>query len=156
MSGGFIPVDATGVHHVGISVGDLDASLHFYRTVFGLEPDYTADFSGEDLEELVEVSDARISLAMLTLGNTRIELLHYLNPVGRPFDRENSDAGVMHVAIEVSDIEQAFESLRGHGYQCTLEDPYRISEGPMSGCAAGYFRGPDNVVFELFEAPLGK
>ncbi|MBC8280573.1 MAG: VOC family protein [Chloroflexi bacterium] len=32
------PAPTNLVHHVGIAVSDLDASIDFYRSLFGLEP----------------------------------------------------------------------------------------------------------------------
>jgi catechol 2,3-dioxygenase-like lactoylglutathione lyase family enzyme len=145
---------AVGVHHVGVAVADMDETLVFYRDVLGVEPDFDAEFSGSDvLSELLDVPDAHVRMVMLSVGGARVELLHYLSPTGRSNDRDPSDQGVAHIALEVEDIDEAVGALAGHGIACTTDEPFRVDEGPTAGTALAYFRGPDRVQFELFQPP---
>ena len=79
-----------GVHHIGLTVPDLDASCRFFtdlvgwRTVGG-NPDYPAVF----------VSD----------GEVMVTLWQAADPAAaRPFDK-NSNVGLHHLAITVADLE---------------------------------------------------
>jgi catechol 2,3-dioxygenase-like lactoylglutathione lyase family enzyme len=78
-----------GVHHVGLTVTDLDASCHFFTDLLGWEkvggdPDYPAVF----------VSDG---VAMVTLWQAKRP------PSAVPFDK-NNNVGLHHLAIKVADI----------------------------------------------------
>jgi lactoylglutathione lyase len=79
-----------GVHHVGLTVTDLDASCDFFTGLLGWEqvggnPDYPAVF----------VSDGSI---MLTLWQAKEPL------AAKPFDK-NNNVGLHHLAISVADLE---------------------------------------------------
>ena len=79
-----------GVHHVGLTVTDLDASCDFFTGLLGWEkvggnPDYPAVF----------VSDGSI---MLTLWKAKEPL------AAKPFDK-NNNVGLHHLAISVADLE---------------------------------------------------
>jgi len=79
-----------GVHHVGLTVTDLDASCDFFTGLLGWEkvggnPDYPAVF----------VSDGSF---MLTLWQAKEPL------AAKPFDK-NNNVGLHHLAISVADLE---------------------------------------------------
>lgn len=79
-----------GVHHVGLTVTDLDASCGFFTELLGWEkvgakPDYPAVF----------VSDGSV---MITLWQTKEPLS------AKPFDK-NNNVGLHHLAIRVADLD---------------------------------------------------
>ena len=81
------------VHHVGIAVADLDASLLVYEELFGAR-----------LEHRESVEDQGVEAASLRVGESRIELLRPLGPdtpVGRFLAKRGP--GMHHVAFEVDD-----------------------------------------------------
>jgi catechol 2,3-dioxygenase-like lactoylglutathione lyase family enzyme len=141
----------TGFNHVGLTVSDLDRSLGFYRTMFGLEPAFIASGSGDDLSAGVGVPDARLRFAFLRLGSSVIELLEYDNEREETFTRRNCDVGSAHVCIDVEDINEAFAELEAKG-AAFLSPPVRIAEGPLAGCAFAYFPDPDGITVEIFQS----
>jgi catechol 2,3-dioxygenase-like lactoylglutathione lyase family enzyme len=138
------------MQHVGISVRDLDRSLRFYKDVFGVDPDFVTEGSGEAVSKAVGVPDAELAFAFLRIGPTILELLEYRNPRGRDYDRRNCDVGAVHVAFEVPDVGSAYEQLVGHGIEFNAP-PLVITEGPLAGCKFAYFSDPDGVQLEIFE-----
>jgi catechol 2,3-dioxygenase-like lactoylglutathione lyase family enzyme len=145
-----MPIRASRVQHVGITVRDMERSLAFYRVVLGVEPDLVAEGSGEELSQAVGVSGAELSFAFLRVGDSILELLEYRAPEGRDFELRNCDVGATHVAFEVDDIDAARSRLEEAGVRFS-SPPVRIEEGPLAGCAFVYFRDPDGVQLELFE-----
>ncbi|MFC5381559.1 VOC family protein [Aquipuribacter nitratireducens] len=142
------------LHHVGITVKDLEASLAWYSDVLGVEPEWIAEGSGEELGRAVGVPDARLRFAMLRLGNAVVELLCYDNGRDETFTRSNADVGSAHVCIDVPDIRAAYEDLQAKGVQF-LAPPLDITDGPLAGCAFAYFRDPDGVTLEIFQHETG-
>ena len=87
---------------------------------------------------------------LLEAGNARIELLQYLNPVGKPFDRQNNDVGSMHVTFEVADIQATYDRLQELGVPCNTP-PYPATY--PEGWGWFYARDPDGITVE-FNGPL--
>jgi len=108
-----MPVRA--VHHVGIAVADLDASLLVYEELFGAR-----------LEHRDSVEDQGVEAASLRVGESRVELLSPLasdTPVGRFLAKRGP--GMHHVAFEVDDVGEELARLRAQGAQLIDESPRR-------------------------------
>lgn len=141
------------VHHVGLTVKDLDRSLAFYERMFGVRPDFVTSGSGEQLSDAVGVPGANLRFAFLSFGETHVELLSYDNERQEVFDRRNCDVGSPHLCILVDDIHARCRELREKGVEFFAE-PFHIDGGPLDGCWFVYFQDPDGITLELFqEAP---
>src|SRR6478735_1299849 len=103
------------VHHVGIAVADLYASLLVYEELFGAR-----------LEHRESVEDQGVEAASLRVGESRIELLRPLGPdtpVGRFLAKRGP--GMHHVAFEVDDVGAELVRLRAEGAQLIDDAPRR-------------------------------
>jgi methylmalonyl-CoA epimerase len=92
------------IDHLGIAVESIAAARGFYEAL-GLEVTH---------EETVEHEGVRV--AMLPLGESRVELLEPLGPetaVGRFLAKRGS--GLHHVALHVDDVEAAWKELTARG-----------------------------------------
>src|SRR4051795_7880901 len=71
-----------GLHHVGITVKDLDASIRFYHDVLGLElqTEPSPWFDGPGLGPAVGVPGAALRQVCLQLGETIFQLLEERSP----------------------------------------------------------------------------
>ena len=78
-----------GIHHTCLTVSDMDRSLTFYRDGLGLEIVKDVEEKGERLSMETQMEGAHNRLVWLktTMGNTLVELLQYIHPVGKPFRR---------------------------------------------------------------------
>ena len=103
----------SGVHHIGIAVDDLDASIATYAALFG-----------GTLEHRERVEDQGVEAASLRVGESRIELLAPLGPdtpVGRFLEKRGP--GLHHVAFEVDDLAAELDRLRAEGVELIDETP---------------------------------
>ena len=93
------------LEHIGIAVTSLDEAAATYRDGFGLE------ISGYE-----EVDDYGARVAMIPIGETRIELIESTRP-DSPIDRfiRKRGPGLHHIAIQVDDIDQTLKQLRAAG-----------------------------------------
>ncbi len=98
-------MSATAIDHLGIAVRSIDQALKFYREQLGLPV---------TLRETVEVE--KVHVAMLPLGESRIELLEAAEP-GSVIAKfiEKRGEGLHHIAIKVSDLNATAERLKASG-----------------------------------------
>jgi catechol 2,3-dioxygenase-like lactoylglutathione lyase family enzyme len=136
------------MHHVGITVRDLEESLQWYERVFDVQREFIAHGSGPELATAVGVPDADLRFAFLRFGSCVVELLCYDNERQDTFDRSNADVGSAHVCIEVPDLQQACDDLRAKGIEF-LAPPLHIDDGPLAGGSFVYFKDPNGVTLEL-------
>ncbi len=109
----------TKINHIGIAVTSLEAALPFYRDNLGMA------FAG--VEEVVE---QKVRVAMLQIGESKIELLEPTSeesPVARFI--EKNGAGIHHIAYEVADIETAIARLCAAGARMIDEKPRQGAHG---------------------------
>lgn len=95
------------IHHVGIAVHNLDEALKFYRDVLGLHVHASA-----------EVPDQGVKAALLTIGDSEIELLEPLSPesaVGKFLQRKGE--GLHHICFQTPDVDAELEALKGKGVE---------------------------------------
>ena len=106
------------LHHVGITVKDLDASIRFYHDVLGLEfsNEPSPWFEGEELGRAVGVPGAALRQVSLRSGDTTLELLEYKSPPSETSAPLKSNSlGASHVAFLVDDIEAKKAELEAKG-----------------------------------------
>ena len=142
-----------GLHHVGLTVADLDASIRFYHDVLGLEfaNEPSPWFDGAELSRGVGVPDAALRQVSLLVGDTTLELLEYRSPpseTDRPL--RSNDRGASHVAFIVDDIEATKAELEGKGIE--FYGPVNVvDDGVLAGWRWVYFEDPDGYPLELVE-----
>jgi catechol 2,3-dioxygenase-like lactoylglutathione lyase family enzyme len=139
------------LHHVGITVRDLEESLQWYEQMFGVQREFVAHGSGPELSTAVGVPDAQLSFAFLRFGSCVVELLCYDNEREDHYRRTSADVGSAHVCIDVPDLQRAYDELRAKGVEF-LAPPLLIEDGPLEGCSFVYFRDPNGVTLELFQS----
>lgn len=142
----------TGIHHVGLTVRDIAASLEWYARVFGLVAGPVNHDEGEATSTALQVPGAVLSYSMVQIGGTRIEFLQYHEPPGRAFDRTNGDVGAAHICFEVDDLDAAYRSLSENGAVFNAP-PGTIEGGALAGTRWAYLRDPDGIQLELMQPP---
>jgi methylmalonyl-CoA/ethylmalonyl-CoA epimerase len=109
----------TKINHIGIAVKSLDETLPFYRDILGMA------FAG-----IEEVAEQMVKVAMLQVGESKIELLEPTSeesPVAKFI--EKNGPGIHHVAYEVADIEAAIAKLMADGARMIDEKPRNGAHG---------------------------
>ena len=95
----------TKINHIGIAVHSIEETLPFYRDQLGMA------YSGSE-----EVAEQKVRVAMLEVGESKIELLEPTaddSPVAKFL--EKNGPGIHHLAYEVHDIEAAIAKLLADG-----------------------------------------
>jgi catechol 2,3-dioxygenase-like lactoylglutathione lyase family enzyme len=141
------------LHHVGITVSDLEHGIDFYHGVLGLgfvnEP--SPLFDDAALGPAVGVPGAALRQVSLALGDTTLELLEYRKPPS-PIDAPlpQNALGAQHVAFLVDDILAKKAELESRGVDF-YSDVNVVDDGVLAGWRWVYFSDPDGNALELVE-----
>jgi catechol 2,3-dioxygenase-like lactoylglutathione lyase family enzyme len=142
-----------GVHHIGITVADLDVAIDFYRGVLGLDivSEPSPVFDGPELGPAVGVQGAALRQVCLAADTAIVELLEYRSPPS-PVDTPlaQNALGAQHVAFWVQDIEATKRDLEAKGVTF-LSDVNVVDDGVLAGWRWVYFTDPDGNALELIE-----
>lgn len=141
------PIAASGIHHLRLTVTDVDRSREFYTSLLGF--DVAVESPPPDHPSAEAMNKILFGGVVMVRG----DLLVGLRPVAPPSDRFDEDrVGLDHLSFSVGsrdELERARELFdqRGipHGEITTLES-FGIYVLP--------FRDPDNIQIEL-TAPIG-
>jgi catechol 2,3-dioxygenase-like lactoylglutathione lyase family enzyme len=142
-----------GIHHVGITVPDLDRAIAFYNGVLGLEffDPPSPVFDKAELGEQVGVPGANLRQVNLALGDSIVELIEYTAPEPpSPQPVVVNAIGAAHLAFHVEDIEAKKAELEAAGVEF-LHDVNVVDDGVLAGWRWVYFRDPFGIVLELVE-----
>ena len=101
------------INHLGVATKGIDEALKFWSDALGLENVHT---------EVVE--DQKVRVAMLPIGDSRIELLEPTSddsPISKFLEKRGG--GIHHIAVEVDDIRASLAKLKAKGMRLIDEDP---------------------------------
>lgn len=104
-----------GLHHIAITVGDLDRSLEWYGRTFGLPEGVRSTREGDIPSRTFEVPGSRYRQSMVPIGRGFVEIMEWQEPRGRPYDLTMRDVGSGHVCLEVEDPELVHAIAERHG-----------------------------------------
>jgi len=138
----------TRIDHVGIAVLDLDESISWYETTYGLTV-----FSRETNEQQ-GVDEAMLAVAQTPVGGSYVQLLKPIredSPVGKFLAR--SGPGVHHIGYGVVDVEAAMRSIEQTGVRLVDTRPRHGSMG--ASIAFLHPKDTGGVLTELVQAVEG-
>lgn len=113
--------EGTKIQHLGVAVSSIDDALGFWRDALGLE-----------LTEVEVVEDQGVRVAMLPIGESRIELLEATGdetPVGKFIAKRGP--GIHHLCVEVNDINAKLAELKAQGVRLIDEHPRTGAGGAL-------------------------
>ena len=127
------------IDHIGIATGGIAEVANFYREALGLE-----------IDEIEEVTEQKVRVAMLPIGESRIELLEPTtadSPISKFLAKRGP--GIHHVAIQVENIRESLRKMKEEGARLIDEEP-RTGAG---GCLVAFVHpsSTGGVLVELVE-----
>ena len=107
------------IDHIGIAVKGIEQAGKFYTDILGLE-----------IENIEHVTDQKVNVAFVPVGDSEVELLASTDPDGPVAKYLNSRGeGVQHIAFRVVDIEEALKELKGKGVRLIDQAPRKGAGG---------------------------
>lgn len=144
------------IHHLGLTVSDIERSIGFYRDVLGMtlirrRPRVTADYvSKQTGYEGLELNVA--SFRVSDDSKQSLEVVQYLNHEGPPSDAATNRSGNSHLCLLVDDLRSCYDDLSTQGVRFKSE-PVTITAGPNEGGLVVYLYDPDGYTLEMFQPP---
>jgi glyoxylase I family protein len=133
--------------HIGLTVSDLDRSVHFYRDLLGFELKHRQDEQSPDFDRLSANAGTHVLVAWLTDGHVVLQLIQYLAGGDGAVELKHSRVGTPHLSFFVTDVDVAFERLRASG---EVELPAAVNPMGQHG-RSFYIYDPDRVPVELWQ-----
>jgi len=127
------------IDHIGIASNSIEEAAAVYRNVLGVQ-----------VTETEEVSAQKVRVAMLPVGESRIELLEATSddsPISKFLAKRGP--GIHHIALRVEDIRARLADLQSKGARLIDEEP-RTGAG---GCLVAFIHpsSTGGVLIELVE-----
>ena len=128
-----------GLDHIGIAVHKISDVLPIYQQLLGLR-----------LEQLKEAEDQGVRAALLTVGESCIELIEPLDAKSPIFKfLEKRGRGIHHLAFRVDNLEEMLKQLKKSGLTLIDETPRLGIEGGK--IAFVHPKSTGDVLIELCE-----
>ena len=132
------------IDHIGIATNGIEEAAAAYRDALGIQ-----------VTETEEVSGQKVRVAMLPIGESRIELLEATSadsPISKFLAKRGP--GIHHIALRVEDIRARLADLKSKGARLIDEEP-RTGAG---GCLVAFIHpsSTGGVLIELVESVAEK
>ena len=142
------------LHHLGLTVADIERSIHFYRDLLGMEligrrPSVTAGYVGQQ----TGYDDVELNVASFRISpdcRQTMEVVQYMNHVGDPATTDTNRPGNSHLCLLIDDLKSAVAELSEAGVRFK-SDPVEITAGPNAGGLVIYMKDPDGYTLEMFQ-----
>ncbi|MGQ9508582.1 MAG: VOC family protein [Thermodesulfobacteriota bacterium] len=104
------------INHIGIVVRNVEEAIESYSKLLDLKPD-----------QILEIPEASLRIAIFKIGEIEVELLHYGNPLLPMVKALRGDQiGINHLCYEVEDFDHEIKRL--------MKDEFKLIEGfPRKG-----------------------
>jgi len=127
------------IDHIGIATNGIEKAAAVYRDALGVQ-----------VTETEEVSGQKVRVAMLPIGESRLELLEATSddsPISKFLDKRGP--GVHHIALRVENIRAMLADLKSKGARLIDEEPRAGAGGCLVAFIHPSFTG--GVLIELVE-----
>jgi catechol 2,3-dioxygenase-like lactoylglutathione lyase family enzyme len=138
-----------GIHHTGISTGNLDRLVAFYRDIVGFRVVHEDGWAPGTAQTnaIMGLPDTAARVVLMTAGNAMLELFEFTLPEPRSSEVERPvcDHGITHLCLDVTDIDAEYARMRDAGmrFHCPPVD--------YGAWRTTYGRDPDGNVVEIQE-----
>ena len=130
---------AQHINHICIAVKDIDASMQFYKQMFGVNPG-----------NVEVIKDQGVKAALLRVGGSQIELIQPLesdNSIGRFI--ETRGESVHHICFEVDDLQETLNQMSEADVRLIDDSP---REGLSGMIAFIHPKSTNGILYELVDS----
>lgn len=145
------------VHHVSLSVTDLERSVHFYSEVLGMRVTMRATISDDEHDAYLRLPSGTVGkVALLQVGPPvgAVQLIEWSNGQTPSPPKRPGDPGVFLLAFELNeeDIDQMLHRLKEHGVT-PWTTPVESNIRDYGRIRTVIVEDPDGNMIEFLELP---
>ena len=139
------------VSQIGVVVEDLDRTIAFYESTFGLGPFETRELEAPNVPDRGEEKHIKARLGFARLGQVELELIHIVegDSFHLEFLREHGE-GIHHLGFLVQDFAAKLEQAKAMGFEVLQADPFGQFYAYLDTRSVG------GIIFELIASADGK
>jgi len=136
--------------HLILNVADTDATIRFYRGVFGAGVERDMEIESPALDAMFGRTGVRIRSTFIDVGGYR---LHTIEALDVPRTPQPASMGLTGLSFAVPDLEAARQMVKDAGFAPTPS--YDVDLGdPRYNAKMFFVADPDGVGCEIVEYPL--
>lgn len=148
---------SNGIHHCGLTVGDLDLAIEFYVDLLHAKVlSRKEGIASEHTSAALGLDRVRLNSVMLAFpGGGLLSLVKYDEPAGRVLESRTYDVGSAHLSYLVRDVRDIYSRLEEKGAAVT-SDPKCLNLTNSSGEYITMFaRDRDGTHLQFMQAVNG-
>lgn len=135
------------MNHVGLTVLSIDDTINFYKKLTTVEIiEAAVRISGEGVSKVIDVADPDYKSCLANIGSRSFELVEHSSSKGKHFIANHNDAGGIHLAFMVEDIEAVYLQVKSLGIEPRTK-PYTAHD--LGGYKAFFFRDINGFQIEI-------
>ncbi len=107
------------VHHLGLTVKDIDGSVRFYRDLLGMRLVGRRQADAAYVGQQIGYAGLRLEVATLEIAahsDQLLQLAQFVSHPGKEGELPLNRPGKSHLCLEVDDVHAAYRDLRARGY----------------------------------------
>ncbi len=140
------------VEHFSFTVSNMEAALHFFQDLLGLDASAIMEVENRVVRQIVGMPDAVLRISIVQVpGGSKIELIEYVRPEGKKVDSNPCNPGVAHIAFQVDDVQNAYQELVQRGIKFVNAPVWAPGNDGSGRWGVCYLKGPDDITVELIE-----
>lgn len=144
------------IYHVGLTVSNLERSLHFYRDVLGLEYQGQLLMEGKETETMFQRTNCKARVAYLNgsemLHMPPVELIQFVEEEITCKSMDLFSTSISELCFLVEDAEQVYQMLMEQGVEClSAPQEFDFRQAGFGRSKAFYFRDPDGIILEIMQ-----
>ena len=140
------------LHHVGITVSDVERSLLFWKDFLGVEPRFHKILDASYLSQITGYEGISLDACWIDLpGGVVLEILNYMTTDKVPNTDATANPGNVHICFETNNAQKLFDHAKECGARPLTDGPVNVTEGPNKGAMGCYLRDPDGNTLEILQ-----
>ena len=145
------------VAHIGLTVSNMEESIHFYEKILGLNLEGQMLMKDEATDKLFNIKNCKVKLAYLKaskeMNTPTIELIEFEDNCKIDKDIRLDKTSISEVCFSVDDIDKVYSVLLERGVEFLSKPQYFVFTSQGFGKSKEvYFKDPDRIVLKLIES----